>query len=54
MARTANTNANRGIRGNRGGGGRVVGAAARAQMRAAANKRVKNINRRKSNGGQGG
>lgn len=53
MARTANTNANRGIRGNRGGG-RVVGAAARAQMRAAANKRVKNINRRKSNGGQGG
>lgn len=53
MARTANTNANRGIRANRGGT-RAVGPAARAQMRAAAEKRVKNIKRRKSNGGAGG
>lgn len=32
----------------------VGGAAARQQMRADAARRVKNISRRKSNGGQGG
>lgn len=54
MPRVARSGNPRGIAGRAQASKPVVGAAARQQMRESAARRVKNISRRKSNGGQGG
>lgn len=54
MPRVARQRNPRGIAGRSQTSKPVIGAAARNQMREAAARRVYNISRRKSNGGQGG